>query len=157
MSWRFYFIYLLLQIKKTQIELNKTRWHLNEIKPVKIVPNDFKHKIVPNKGHWQRFVLALPASVIRNQVTWHNSLAVTISWLNWLIFTIFIVSFIHSNLRKCDRKIFKLVLKIFVLLWDLNPTPRASRAIAYQLGHTTRNHFICRKTEILHFCPEFDG
>ena len=37
------------------------------------------------RGHSQMLVLALPVSVIRNQETWHTSLAVTISQLNQLL------------------------------------------------------------------------
>ena len=39
------------------------------------------------RGHSQRFVLALPASVSRSQETWHKSLAVAISRLNRLLIT----------------------------------------------------------------------
>ena len=79
------------------------------------------------KGHFHRFVLALPASVNRSQETWHNALAVTISRLNFIVLDV-------------TEKYSKWFLKIVILLWDLNPTLSASRAIALpSRPHTSKN------------------
>ena len=72
----------------------------------------------------QHFVLALPTSVIRSQEAWHNSLAVTISRLNRLQ-----IILVHRAWDNAAEKYSKWFLNIFVLLWDLNQTPSASRAI----------------------------
>ena len=66
---------------------------------------------------------------IRSQESWHNSLAVTISRLNQLLITL--LHRVGCTLEIMWPRNFQNVFwTLFVLLWELNPTPSASRAIA---------------------------
>ena len=84
------------------------------------------------RGHSYRFVFALSASVIRSQETLHNSLEITIIQL-----LIILVHRVGFTLEIMWSRNMQNGFEHFVLLWDLNPTTWASRAIALSTRHST--------------------